>query len=148
MMKLDGTMVIVGDLGELKMFDVKKSEAIIGDSIKKSYSLEVINDILYIDAHKKISEVVSDSAGNFCGSIVQEHELENERKKRTLKDIAKDIEKAVKLKKPKRVFLAFAKESLSKLLDELDQSTKDLLSKTISVNLIKTDKNKILSYFE
>ncbi len=147
-MKFDGAMIIVGDLGELKAYEVKVNEAIVDNQLKRSYSLQMINDVAYIDAHKKISEVVSDSAGNFKGSIVQEHEFENERKRRTLKDIAKDIDNLVELKKPKKLFLAFSKESLSKLIDELSQNTKSILQKSLSSNLVKVDKNSLLSYFE
>ena len=94
-MKLDNTMVIVADLGELKAYSVKKSEGMVGNEIKTSHALEVINNIGYIDAHKKMGEVMSDSAGNFAGSAGEEHNRENERKKRSLKDLADDIDAIV-----------------------------------------------------
>jgi protein required for attachment to host cells len=147
-MKLENTIVIVADLGELKVYKVKMSEASVSNEIKKSYALENINGIAYIDAHKKISESVSDSAGNFAGSIGEDYNRENERKKRSLKEVANDINAIVENEKPKQLFLAFPQESLSKLLDILSQNTKTVLTKTVSSNLVKTDKNKILSHFK
>ena len=147
-MKLDNTMVIVADLGELKAYSVKKSEGMVGNEIKTSHALEVINNIGYIDAHKKMGEVMSDSAGNFAGSAGEEHNRENERKKRSLKDLADDIDAVVENEKPKQLFLAFPGDSLTKLLEELSQNTKAILDKTIASNLVKTDKNKVLSHFE
>jgi len=147
-MKLDNTIVIVADLGELKVFNVKKSEGVVDNEMKTSFTLEVINDIAYIDAHKKAGEIMSDSAGNFAGSNGEEHNRETERKKRSLKDIANDIDAIVENEKPKQLLLAFPQESLSKLTEELSQNTKGVLTKTVSSNLVKTDKNKILSHFE
>ena len=147
-MKLENTMVIVADLGELKVYGVKKSEAVVSNEMKESYALEVINNISYIDAHKKISEVVSDSAGNFAGSIAEDHNRENERKKRSLKDVANDIDLIIENEKPKQLFLAFPKELFTKLQDILSQNTKSVLTKTVTSNLVKTDKNRVLSHFK
>ncbi len=139
-MRIENTIVIVADLGELKVYKIKANE--------KSNSLEPINNIAYIDAHKKISEIVSDSSGNFAGSNGENYNLENERKKRSLKEVANDINAIVENEKPKQLFLAFPQESLSKLLDILSQNTKTVLTKTVSSNLVKTDKNKVLSHFK
>ncbi len=148
MMKLDETLVIVADLGELKVYNVKKSEGLVGNEMKTSHALEVLNNIGYIDAHKKMGEVMSDSAGNFMGSAGEEHNRENERKKRSLKEVAEDIDAIVASEKPKQLFLAFPQEMFSKLMDGLSQNTKAVLHKTASSNLVKTDKSKILAYFE
>lgn len=147
-MKLDDVMVVVADLGELKVFDVKKSEGMVGNEMKVSYTLEVISGAGYIDAHTKAQDRVSDSSGNFAGASGEEHNRETERKKRSLKDIANDINMVVENEKPRELFLAFSGEMLSQLVDQLSQSTKTILTKTVSSNLVKTDKNKILSHFE
>lgn len=147
-MRIENTMVIVADLGELKVFNVKKSEGMVGNEVKTSYALEIMNNIAYIDAHKKPGEIMSDNAGNFAGSNGEEYNRENERKRRTLKDIANDIDSIIENEKPKQLFLAFPQESLSKLLDILSQNTKAVLTKTVSSNLVKTDKNKVLSHFK
>jgi len=147
-MKLEHTVVIIADLGELKVYKVKKSEAIISNELKQSYALETINNIAYIDAHKKVGEIMSDSAGNFAGSTGDENDREIERKKRSLKDVANDINAVIENEKPKQLFLAFPKELFSKLTNELSLNTKAVLTKTVSSNLVKTDKNKVLSHFE
>ncbi len=147
-MKLDNTLIIVADLGELKVFRVKKHEGIVGNELKISHSLEIVNDLDYIATHKKISELVSDKAGNFKGGNLEDNKLEDQIEKRTIKDIASDIDSIVKNEKPKRLFLAFAKESNNQLIESLNPDTRDLIAKNIKLNLIKEDKNKILSYFE
>lgn len=147
-MKLENAVVIVADLGELKVFNVKKSEGMVGKELKTSFSLEVINNLEYIDAHQKEQDRVSDSAGNFAGASGEEHNREIERKKRSINDIANDIDSIVGNEKPKALYLAFPKDTISKLTDALSQDTKTILTKTVASNLVKTDKNKILSHFE
>ena len=117
------------------------------NEIKESFSLQMINNISYIDAHKKIGETTSDNAGNFAGSTGEEHNLESERKKRSLTEVVADIDTIITKSKPKHVYLAFPQESLPKLLEQLSLNTKNILEKSIASNLVKTDKNKILEYF-
>ncbi len=147
-MKLENTMVIIADLGELKVFKVKKHEGIVGNELKISYSLELINDLDYIAAHKKISELVSDKAGNFKGGNLEDNKIEDQIEKRTIKDIATDIDSIVNKEKPKQLFLAFPKEANRQLLDTISQETKNIIVKNVKLNLIKEDKNKILSFFD
>ncbi len=146
-MILDNTLVILADLGELKVYRVKKSEAILSNEMKESYALDLIQDLGYIDAHQKVSDLVSDSKGSFGGSNTDEHNLEIERKKRSLKEIAKDINSVIEHEKPKQLFLAFSGDSLSQLVEQLNQNTKAILTKTVASNLVKTDKSKVLSHF-
>ncbi len=147
-MKLEGTIIIIADLGELKVFKVIKHEGIVGNELKTSYSLELISDLDYIATHKKISELVSDKAGNFKGGNIEDNKLEDQIEKRTVKDIAADIESVVNDQQPKQLFIAFPKESNRQLLDALSPQTKDMIVKNVKLNLIKEDKNKILSFFQ
>jgi hypothetical protein len=148
-MKLENTLIIVADLGELKVYKPIKHEAIVngGHELKVSYSLELLNDLDYIAPHKKISDIVSDKAGNFKGGNVEDNKIEDEIEKRTLKDVANDIEAIVKNEKPKQLFLAFPKEMHPSLMDELSAETKALIVKNLQANLVKEDKNKLLTHF-
>ncbi len=147
-MKLENTIVVVASLGELKIFDVKKIENIVDDELKDSYNLELLKGMDYINEHKKISEIVSDKAGNFNGGTNDDADnLLIEEKKKIVKKIAKDIDEMVESKQPKQLFLAFAKELSDELMDYLNPKTKTVSTKTIYKNLVNTDKNKILSYF-
>jgi hypothetical protein len=153
-MKLENAMVIVADIGDLRVFHVKKSEGIVSGELKTSYALETLEDIAYIDPHKRPGEWMSDQAGNFSSSIAsgsssgEEHNRELEHDRRSLKELASDIDKIVQQEKPKSLLLAFPHESLPKLLDNLSGSTKALIAKSIGSNLVKTEKHRILSHFE
>lgn len=146
-MKYDNTLVIVANLGELKAFNVKKSEGIVNYEMKVSHSLEALNDINYIDAHTKLQDAVSDSAGRFGSSIGENHNLETERKRRSVKEVADDINQIVANENPKQLLLAFPQESHAQLLDTLSQQTKSVLTKNITSDLVKTKKEEILGHF-
>ncbi len=148
-MKLENTLIIVADLGELKVYKPIKHEAIVngGHDLKISYSLELLTDLDYILPHKKISEIVSDKAGNFKGVNVEDNKVEDEMERRTLKDVAADIENIIKNETPKQVFLAFPKEMFSALMNELSENAKSVITKTLQANLVKEDKNKLLDHF-
>lgn len=159
-MQYEDTVVIVADMGELKAFEVKRDEGFVENEMKVSYSLEALDDINYIDAHKRVQDITSDSAGRFGSSrdrserlgdagasIGENHNLETERKKRSIKDIASNINAIVENRKPKQLFLAFPQESNAQLLDELTQETKNILVKNVGSNLINTNADEILSYF-
>lgn len=157
-MNYEDTMVIVADLGELKAFNVKRSEGMVGNELKVSHSLEMLNDISYIDAHKKVQEIVSDSAGRLGSavaphagkagsSIGENHNLETERKRRSLKDVANDINLIVKNEKPKQILLSFPQELNGQLMDALAPETKKVLAKNVASDLINTPTSEILSHF-
>ena len=147
-MKLDRTIVVVASLGELKIYYVKKIENIVDDELKVSYNLELLKGMDFIDQHERISEIVSDQAGNFNGGTNDDADnLLIEEKKKIIKKIAKEIDDIAKSREPKQLMLAFDKELSEELMDHLDTKTKDLLTKVIYKDLVNTDKNKILSYF-
>lgn len=147
-MKLENTLIIVANLGELKAFNVKKYEAIMGNELKTSYSLEVINDENFIEGRKKLSETLSDDSGRFGNDTLEDHDLKIEIENRIIREIAQDIENIIKNLKPKQLFLAFPKEHNRELTNELGELTNAILTKNITSDLVKTDKDKILSFFE
>jgi hypothetical protein len=146
-MKLENTIVIVADLGELKAYEVHKNEGIVGNEIKISHSLEMINDENFIEGRKKISELMSDNTGRMIHDTLDEHNAIEEQENRTLKDIAQNIEAIVTQIKPKQVLLAFPKEHNHQLMNILNKSVQLLIVKNLPLDLVKTDKNKILSHF-
>ena len=148
-MKLEDTLIVVADLGELKVYKPVKHEAIVngGHDLKISWSLELLTDLDYIATHKKISDIVSDKAGNFKGVNVEDNKVEDEIEKRTLKDVAADIESVVEHEKPKKLFLAFPKEMHPSLMEELSAETKAIIAKNLQADLVKEDKNKLLAHF-
>lgn len=147
-MNLENTVVIVASLGELKIFDVKKIENIVDNKLKVAYNLELLKGIDFIDMHKRVSEKVSDQAGNFKhGTNDDANNLLIEEKKAVIQQVAKEIEDIVKTKQPKHLFLSFEKEYFNELMEHLDAKTKDAFTKVIHKDLVNMDRNKILSYF-
>ncbi len=148
-MKLDNTLIIIADLGELKVYKPVKHEAIVnnGHDLKISWSLELLTDLDYIATHKKISEHVTDKAGNFKHGNVEDNKLEDTIEARTIKDVAADITKIVEHEHPKQLFLAFPKEHHPALMEALSADVKALIKKDLAADLIKEDKNKILDHF-
>lgn len=147
-MKLENTLVIVADLGELKAFTVKKHEGIVGNEILTSYSLELINNENFIEGKKHLREILSDDSGRFIHDTLEEHDLKIEIENRIILAIAQDIENIVSSTHPNQLFLAFPKEHNHELINRLGKQTKAILKKNIPSNLVKTDKEKLLSHFE
>jgi hypothetical protein len=146
-MKLENTIVIVADLGELKAFEIKKNEGIIDNEVKISHSLEIINDENFIEGRKKMSELMSDNLGRMIHDTLEEHNAIEEQENRTLKDIAQNIEAIVTQIKPKQIFLAFPKEHNHQLFDLLNKSVQAIIVKNLPLDLVKSEKNKILEHF-
>ena len=147
-MNLENTVVIVADLGELKAYRAEQHEGVVGNEMKVSHSLTLVNDESFIEGRKKLGEVMSDSIGKVGHGTLESPHLQSEREKRTIKDIAADIEAVVAHINPVQLFLAFPKEHNHELLNALGEKSKAVLKKNITSDLVKTDKNKILSHFE
>lgn len=147
-MKLENTVVIVADLGELKAFRVIEHEGIVENEEVISHSLELIADENFISGRKKLGETLSDSSGNFNKGTLEDHNLKTEKEDSTIKDIAENIEKIIIKVKPKQLFLAFPKEHNHELKEKLGHQSKVVLEKIIVADLVKTNKEEILSHFE
>ncbi|MCW8822092.1 MAG: host attachment protein [Sulfurovum sp.] len=147
-MTLENTIIIVADLGELKAFKVEEHKGTVRNQMKISHSLELINDEVFISGRKKLGEVMSASSGKFAGDTLDGHHVMIEREKRTIKDIVQDIDMIVKEMQPEQVFLAFPKEHNHELTDKLSQETKAVLAKNVAADLVKINKEKLLSHFE
>ncbi|MDD5406626.1 MAG: host attachment protein [Sulfurovaceae bacterium] len=140
-MKLENTIIIVADLGELKAYKVHENDGSISGEFKNSFRLEMIADENFIEGRKKMSDLVSDSSGRL------KHYALEEKDKRVLKDIVHAIEEIVADKKPKQIFLAFPEEYNHHLMKKLEDNIKDLITKNLIHDLVKTDKSELLSHF-
>lgn len=143
-------ILIVADLGHFKAFKVTKSQM-------ESPRITLIESYDSIDAHGKLSEKVSDSAGRFKRSegsrtnakgYGEPHNIEIEMKKRTIKLIAGDIDTIIKKENYCQWDLA-APETLNKqIIKGLAPEVREKLGSSITSNLTSVEKSKILSYFE
>lgn len=146
-MKLENTIIIVADLGELKAYKVHENDGSISGEFKNSFRLEMITDENFIEGRKKMSELMSDSTGRMTHVALDENIAMLEKDKRVLKDIVYTIENIVTDHKPREIFLAFPKEHNHELFEKLDNNIKDLITKNLPHDLVKTDKGELLSHF-
>jgi len=153
-------MIVVADLGELKVYMVESSEAINRqDSSQVSHSqqhgdykesaiLKSIKDINYIEPHLRVQDKVSDNKGRFGISSGERHNMKIEMKSRILKAISEDILKLVEENKPHQIYFAFPKETNKQIMEKFEPKVKEAIVKNITLNLTKTDQNMILSHFK
>ncbi|NPA50477.1 MAG: host attachment protein [Epsilonproteobacteria bacterium] len=157
------SIIVVGDLGEIKIYRVKEELAIsLKDDAQVSHkhhkgklierlTLNLIKAADFIDAHKKISEEVTDKVGHFEGRFGGEsgepHNLKLEIERRVIKEEAKFINQTLLENDFKKWHLAFPKEHYKELIDHLDYRLKDKLDKVVPEDLTKMKEDKVLSYF-
>jgi hypothetical protein len=146
-MKLENTIIIVADLGELKAYKIHENDGSLSGEFENSYRLEMIVDENFIEGRKKMSEIMSDNTGRMIHDVLEEHNALLEKDKKVLKDIVHTIEDIVTDYEPNEIFLAFPKEHNHELFEKLRDDVKDLVVKNIPSDLVKTDKSKLLSHF-
>ena len=142
-----GDLVITASLGELKIYEAKP-RTLEAEAGLKEYEVKL--DLLtvkdYIDAHKKLQDIVTDEAGRFKGGIAEEHNLELEIQKRLIEEIAKDIDDVVKERKS-RLFVAIPEPIENEVDTLLDTATKAKIVKLLKKDYVKTDKETLLKTF-
>ncbi len=155
--------IVVGDLGEVRIYRIKEEITIDPkDNAHTSHKhnrgtlidklmLEIVNAADFVDAHKKISDEVTDKEGNYKGPFGsasgEPHNLKLEIENRLLKDIAKFIDNTIKSNDVKKWHLAFPAEHNRALIDRLDYETRDKLDKNLAEDIVKLKENKILEKF-
>ncbi len=157
-------LIFVGDLGELKIYRVYE-ETVINpkDNAQTSHKhnrgtliealrVELIRAVDFVDAHKKISEELSDKEGRYkaphgSGVSGEPHNLKLEIEHRLLKEIADFIMKEIRQTDPKGWHLAFPAEHNRALLDRIDPDVSKRLGKNIPEDLTKLKPEKLLERF-
>lgn len=142
-------IVIVVDLGHFKGFKVTKAEM-------ESARITLIVSYDSIDAHGKLGEKLSDKAGRFKRSEGQRteakgygepHNIKIEMKKRLTKLIANDINSLIAKEDYPKWDLAAPSKIKRQIIKHLAPDVKEKLGRSITSNLTKTAKSKIMSYF-
>jgi len=161
--KFDNALLIVGNLGELKIYKVKKELDIARQDdfhtshkhykgkIVEHLSFNELCDEAFIDAHKKISDIVTDKQGHFEGAFGGESgdgpKIELEIENRLLKLIIDHINKVLAKEEYDRWFFAFPKEHFGRVLNAIDDQFKAKLAKSIEENLVKKSPQDIVEEF-
>jgi len=143
-------LLIVVDLGHFKAFKVTKAKM-------ESARITLIESYDSIDAHGKLGEKLSDSAGRFKRSEGQRkaakgygepHNMKIELEKRLTKLIAKDITSLIAKEDFPKWDLSAPGKINGQIIEQLAPDVKKKLGRSITANLTKTAKSKILSYFK
>lgn len=142
-----GDLVITASLGELKVYEAKPRTLEAEAGLKEhEVKLDLVTAKDYIDAHKKIKDIVTDEAGRFKGGIAEEHNLELEIKKRLIEEIANDINAAAK-RSEGRLFVAIPEPIENEVDSLLESSTKAKIVKLLKKDYVKTEKEALLQTF-
>ncbi len=142
-------VIIVVDLGHFKAYKVSKEPL-------ESERVEMIESFDNVDAHGKMGDKVSDSAGKFglgggkngIKGYGEPHNIGLETKRRAVKSLAQNINEVICREDCTRWYLAAGKKINNQLVNCLDPVVKAKLSKNISSDLTKVKKSEILTFFE
>jgi hypothetical protein len=161
--ELVGSLIIVGDLGELKAYRVEEEMVISPkDSAQVSHKRnrgtliealrpELVTAVDFVEAHRKISEEVTDKEGNYKGHFGsasgEPHNLKEEIEQRLVREIAETIMRIVRQEDPKVWHLAFPAEHKKALLDRIDPDVSTRLGTMLAEDLIKLKPEKLLERF-
>jgi protein required for attachment to host cells len=155
-----GDLVIVADLGEMKVYRAEPRDLEAEAGLKPSHvKLDLIDAKDYVVSHWKVSEVVTDQAGQFKGgsqgrgsftqgSIGERHELEKQLEESVIQAIATDISEAVSAHRPAKWFLALPEAIYDRVVGLLKPEVQDKLFKGLKKDLVKTDKNRLIEMFQ
>lgn len=144
-------IIIVADSGSLKAYRISETSTV------HKRKAEVIKQVRYEAAHKKLSDTLSDRAGRFRGSgdarsnaksSGEAHNLKTELKKKVVKHLAHDIEGVIGNSPAEFYYVSMPKTIHNAVLDELRTSTRKRITKDISADLIKEPLDKVRIRFK
>ena len=142
-----GDTVVVASLGELKVYEAKPRTLEAEAGLKEfEVKLDLVTAKDYIDAHKKLQDIVTDEAGRFKGGIAEEHNLELEIKRRVIEDLAKDINTVAQEAKG-RLFVSIPEPIEKEVEALLEETTKSKIKKLIKKDYLKTGKEELVNIF-
>lgn len=142
-------VIIAVDLGHFRAYRMIKED--IG-----SARISLIESYDSVEAHGKLSDKVSDSAGRFAQGggrngaakgYGEPHNIETEMDRKVVRLIAKDINTILRKEGKSRWFLAAGEKINNQIVENLEPDVRLRLEKNILSNLTKTDKSELLSHF-
>lgn len=142
------SLVIVADRGSLKAYRVD-------DTPTRGPSLHLVQAFDTTDAHGKLSDKVTDSAGRYAadgagahlGASIAETKLENETDRRIYKQLADQIAKIVKSDAANGWSFAAAAEIHGAIVDLLPNDVRNRIVEHVKSDLVKIESAKLPSHF-
>ncbi len=149
---MKNTLVVVTDMGGFKAFRLHDGE------MHSTPRLELLEQFNNAEAQRRLVEKVSDFSGRFprttgaassggAMSDGERHNIELEQRKRSVRQIAKQLNLLMRDSNVERCFLAASREMNKPLLDELTPAARQKIEKNVPVDLMKVDKADLLQRF-
>lgn len=144
-------VIITVDLGHFRAYKFSK------EPLAQSPRIHLIESYDSLDAHGRMSEKVTDTAGRFgtgggkngsAKGYGEPHNLTSEIEKKAIKLIARDIGSIIEKHGGPKWYLAAEKKINKQILDSLDPQVRAKLEKNLAVNLTKTAKSELLTHFK
>lgn len=142
-------LVVVTDLGSLKAYKLDPHD------FGRSPRLELLETVEIADAHEKLTDKVSDLAGQFGkgggsnagGAAGERHNIELEHRKRLVKRLADRLNTLIRPEDVDGCYFAASKEINHQILDGLEPKVRAKIEKNIHADLTKLDKGALLERF-
>ena len=145
------SFIIVADRGSLKAYRVEETPT-------RGPSLQLVQAFNLTDAHGKLIDKVSDSAGRFpvtngagahrgAASIAERTQLENETDRRIYKQLADEIAKIVTENASEAWSFAAPAEIYSAIIDLLPARVRDRIVEHVKSDLVKVEPAKLPTHF-
>jgi hypothetical protein len=149
---MKNTLVVVTDLGCFKAFKLENNHP------NQSPRLELLEEFNSADAHEKLVDHVSDSSGRFPRSTGrsnatgamsdgERHNMELERRKRLVRQLAQRLNTLARKQEIERCLLAASREINHQLLEELEPQVRAKIEKNVPADLTKLERAEVLRHF-
>lgn len=147
---MNNKLLIVTDLGSFKAYRLEAS------SLHSTPRLELVEEFNFVDAHGKFSDHISDLAGRYHAPAMgkwatpwgERHNIELERKRRLIKQVAQAIVELLRKSGTVGCYLAAGKEINHQILDELPREVRAKIEKIVPCDLTKAERSEIFRHFE
>ena len=149
---MKNTLVLVTDFGGFKAFRLEN------DHPHSSPRLELLEEYTDADAHRHLSDQVSDFSGQFprrsgpaksggAMSDGERHNIHLEKRKRGVRKLAGKLDSLMQDPTIEQCFLAASREIMNPLLEELSPGARSKIGMNIPADLMKASKVELLRQF-
>lgn len=144
--------VVLADLGSMKAYKIDNS------SENSHPRLELLDSFENPEVHSKLSEKVTDQAGQFArgsrgagaGHEIasgERHNIELEQRRRWVRQVSERIERVLRRADVEVCWFAASKEINHQILEELSHEATAKIERNTTANLSKIEKSELLSHF-
>jgi hypothetical protein len=148
---MKNTLVVVADIGCYKAFKMEDGH------LRRMPRLELVEEFNNAQAHEKLVSKVSDLAGRFprrsgkshsaAMSDGERHNLEQELRKRLVRELAERLNTLDRGQDVERWLLAASREINHMLINQLEPHIRAKIEKNIPADLTKLERKEILQRF-